>query len=235
MARGFPPLDEELELLPGEFSPTVVESMVRVGAWMPFGAGAAMIEHFTKVLLSEPTVRRNTEVSGKAYVELQAAEVESLRREMPESPEGPALQQISVDGAMVPPVGGRWAEVKTLAIGTVKREVVGQANGIAGARSAGIEVSTEELSYFSRMTDHESFAEQALVEIYRRGTEKAREVCGVNDGAVWQQGFMDYHRPDAVRILDWGHSSEYIAEAGQAVYGAGTAETSEWVGGGAAA
>ncbi|MHB0869280.1 MAG: ISKra4 family transposase [Chloroflexota bacterium] len=230
MARGFSPLDEELHLLPGEFSPTVVESMVRLGAWMPFRPGSAMIDHFTKVKVSEATVRRNTEGAGGAYVEVQAAEVEALKREMPESPEGPALQQISVDGAMVPLVGGRWAEVKTLAIGTVKREVVGQATGFAGARSGGLEVRTEELSYFSRMADHESFGQQALVEIYRRGTEKAGTVCGVNDGAEWEQGFLDYHRPDAVRILDWGHSSEYIAKAGQAVYGLGTAETSEWVG-----
>ena len=187
---------------------------------MPFEPGSAMIDHFTKVKVSEPTVRRNTEGAGKAYVELQTAEVERLRKEMPESPEGPEVQQLSVDGAMVPLVGGRWAEVKTLAIGTVKREVVG----------GGLEVHTEELSYFSRMTDHESFAQQALVEIYRRGTERATVVCGVNDGAEWEQGFMDYHRPDAKRILDWGHSSEYIAKAGQAVYGLGTAETSEWVG-----
>lgn len=194
--------------------------MVRLGAWMPFEPGSGMIDHFTKVTLSEPTVRRNTEASGKAYVEVQAAEVERLKKEMPEPPEGPEVQQISVDGAMVPLVKGRWAEVRTLAIGTVKREVVG----------GGLEVRTEEISYFSRMADHGSFGQQALVEIYRRGTEKAGTVCGVNDGAEWEQGFMDYHRPDAVRILDWGHSSEYIAKAGQAVYGLGTAETSEWVG-----
>jgi len=194
--------------------------MVRLGAWMPFTPGSAMIDHFIKVTVSESKVRRTTEGAGEAYVEVQTAEVERLRREMPESPEGPALQQLSVDGAMVPLVKGRWAEVKTLAIGTVKQEVVkGQQ-----------EAHTGEISYFSRMADHESFGQQALVEIYRRGVEKAGVVCGVSDGAEWQQGFMDYHRPDAVRILDWGHSSEYIAKAGQAVYGAGTAETSEFVG-----
>lgn len=188
---------------------------------MPFVPGSAMIDHFTKVKVSEPTVRRNTEEAGKAYLEAQAAEVEALEKEMPESPQGPEVQQLSVDGAFVPLVGGRWAEVRTLAIGTVKQEVV-----VGG----GLAVRTEELSYFSRMVDHESFAQQALVEIYRRGTEKAGTVCGVNDGAEWEQGFMDYHRPDAVRILDWGHSSEYIAKAGQAVFGLGRAETSEWVG-----
>ncbi len=214
------PLDEELHLLSGEFTPTVVESMVRLGAWMPFEPGSAMIDHFTKVKVSEPTVRRNTERGGGAYVEVQGAEVKFLKKEMPESPEGPEVQQLSVDGAFVPLVGGRWAEVRTLAIGTVKQEMVG----------GDLVVRTEEPSYFSRMAEHGSFTQQAVGEIYRRGTEKAGKVCGVNDGADWEQGFIDYHRPDAVRVLDWGHSSEYIARAGQAVFGPGTAETSEFVG-----
>jgi len=215
-----------LHLLPGEFTPTVVESMVRLGAWMPFTPGSRMIDHFIKVTVSESKVRRTTEGAGEAYVEVQTAEVERLRRETPESPEGPALQQLSVDGAMVPLVKGRWAEVKTLAIGTVKWSTPVLQEVVKGQQEA----HTGEISYFSRMADHESFGQQALVEIYRRGVEKAGVVCGVNDGAEWEQGFIDYHRPDAVRILDWGHSSEYIGKAGQAVYGAGTAETSEFVG-----
>lgn len=39
---------------------------------------------------------------------------------------GPAVQQVSVDGAMVPLVGGEWAEVKTLAIGTVQVDSGGE-------------------------------------------------------------------------------------------------------------
>lgn len=233
MARGFFPLDEELQLLPGKFTPTVVESMVRLGAWMPFTSAARMIDHFTKVTVSEPKVRRTTEGAGRAYVEAQTAEVERLHKEMPESPEGPAVQQLSVDGAMVPLLRGRWAEVKTLAIGTVSPHRLEQdcAGTMKGETDKGrLEAQTEEISYFSRMADHETFARLALVETYRRGTEKAGTVCGVNDGADWEQGFMDYHRPDAVRILDWGHASEYVAKAGQAVFGVGTAETSEWVG-----
>jgi len=55
-------------------------------------------------------------------------------------------------------------------------------------------------------------------------------VCAINDGAEWEQKLVDYHRPDAVRILDWGHSSEYVADAGHAVFGKGTAAASEWLG-----
>ena len=41
----------------------------------------------------------------------------------------------------------------------------------------------------------------------RRGLERAAEVCVVQDGAGWLQGLVDYHRADAVRILDAGACS----------------------------
>lgn len=209
-----------MQLLPGKFTPTVVESVARLGAWMPFTPAARMLGHFIKVTVSEAKVRRTTEGAGKAYEQAQAAQVERLHKQTPEPPEGPEVQQLSVDGAMVPLLKGRWAEVKTLAIGSVKQEMV---KGQLEARAEGI-------SYFSRMADHETFARLALVEVHRRGTERAGTVCGVNDGADWEQGFMDYHRSDAVRILDWGHAAGYVAKAGQAVFGVGRAETSEWLG-----
>src|SRR3989304_3588270 len=98
----FSPLDEELALVPGEFTPTLVESMVRVGTWIPFEPAAkGMLNHFTKVDVSAATVRRKTERAGLAYVVLQTAEVARLERELPPAPQGPALQQLRVDGAVV--------------------------------------------------------------------------------------------------------------------------------------
>jgi hypothetical protein len=50
----------------------------------------------------------------------------------------------------------------------------------------------------------------------------------VSDGAEWIQGFVDFHRPDAVRILDFPHALGYVAQAGQAVYGEGAAAFTLW-------
>ncbi len=219
--RGFSPLDEELGLLPGSLTPSLVEDMVRLGSWMPFAEVAKLIRHFRKVEVSASTVRRATEKSGAAYVELQTAQVEALEEELPEAPEGPALQQLSVDGAMVPVLHKEWAEVKTLAIGTIGEPVLEE-----GHRA----VHAKEMSYFSRLAEHQSFSRLATVETHRRGTERAGKVCAVVDGAEWQQKFIDLHRPDAVRILDWCHAAEHLAQAGQAAFGAGTAAASEWLG-----
>ena len=89
-----------------------MEGLARLSAWATFEPAAAMLEHFTKVRVSKATAVRTAERAGQAYVEIQTAYVERLERELPESPEGPEVQQLSVDGAMVPLVGGVWAEVK---------------------------------------------------------------------------------------------------------------------------
>jgi hypothetical protein len=84
--------------------------------------------------------------------------VERLQQEGPQAPDGADKQLLSADGAMVPLVGGEWAEVKTLVMGEVTRNKRG-------------EVCTQQLSSFSRLAEAERFAEAALVETHRRGLE----------------------------------------------------------------
>src|SRR5437868_392014 len=107
--RAFSPLDEELELGSGTLSPRLLESVVRLGTWMPFERVPAALAFFTGVPSSIETARRLTEAAGAALVAAETAAVERLERELPPVPEGPALQQLSVDGAMVPLVGGTWS------------------------------------------------------------------------------------------------------------------------------
>jgi hypothetical protein len=113
---------------------------------------------------------------------------------------------LSVDGAMVPLIHGQWTEVKTLAIGTVTSVLA--PDGTAS-------VQTSDLSYFSRATDSDTFAQMATGEVQRRGVETAARVGAVSDGAEWIQGFVDLHAPAAVRILDFPHAAGYIVAIGQ--------------------
>ncbi len=195
-----------------------------MGTWMPFGQATEGLDYFLKVSVSEPSARRKTEAAGRAYVEVQTAKVEALEAHPPESPrdepKGPARQLLSADGALVPLVGKRWAEVKTLVLGTI---------GPPKIRDGEQEVHAEALSYFSRMADHETFGKLATVETFRRGTATAGLVCAVNDGADWEQKLVDLQRPDAVRILDFGHSAEHLSEVAQAIHGVGTEAAEEWL------
>lgn len=186
---------------------------------MPFGKAAQELSHFTGVRVSEATARRITEQAGADYVAVQSEQVQQIQQHLPPAAAGPARQLLSVDGAFVPLVHKQWAEVKTLAVGVVKEP----------CREAGKVVThTEELSYFSRSSEAPEFTAEALVELHRRGTETAQQVIAVTDGAPWEQSFIDYHRPDAVRILDFAHASEYLAEAGRSLYGDETEQFQGW-------
>lgn len=219
--QGFSPLDEELDLPAGSLSPRLAESVVLLGTLIPFEQVPTTLAFFSRVHIDEDTARRRTEAAGMALVRVENAEAERIERERPASPPGPPVQQLSADGAMVSLLHGEWAEVKTLVIATVGERVERDGSRVA---------HTEQLSYFSRLTDAHTFTRLAAGEIQRRGTERAGVVCAVMDGAEWLQGLVDAHRPDAVRILDFCHAAEHLGNAARALFGVGTAAASEWLG-----
>ncbi len=215
----FFPLDEELGLLSGGLTPRAEESLVRLSTWMPYESAREVLEDLLGVRVSKATARRATLHTGEAALAVWEAEVERLKRELPQAPAGAEevdKQALSADGAMVHLVGGEWVEIKTLAIGEVTRNRRG-------------EVCTQHLTYCSRLLDAASFEHATLLETHRRGLERASEVCAVQDGAEWLQGLVDYHRADAVRILDFAHAAEYINEIGQAVEAAGGRLPARWL------
>jgi hypothetical protein len=218
--QSFFPLDEELELLPGNLTPFTQECLVRLGAWIPFGRVVEILKDMLGVQISPAQVRRVTEGAGAAYVEVQTREAERIEREAPAAPAGSEKMLISVDGAMVPLRQGEWAEVKTLVIGEVQPAVVEKGEWV---------VHTQKRSYFSRLANAEQFEHLTLVEIQRRGVENSAQVAAVMDGAEWEQGFIDYHCPRAVRILDFPHAGQRIGQIGQALWGEGNPQSNQWI------
>ena len=202
----------------GGLTPRGEELLVRLSTWMPFEPAQTLLQEMLGIEVSQATARRATLRTGEAALVGCEDEVERLKQELPVAPEGASKQALSGDGAFVHLVGGEWVEVKTVVIGEVTRSKRG-------------EVCTQQISSFSRLADAEHFAEAALVETHRRGLERAAEVCAVQDGAPWLQGLVDYHRADAVRILDFAHAAEYVNEIGQAVQAAGGRLPALWLDG----
>src|SRR5436305_12823723 len=215
VGEAFFPLDEQLGLVSGGLTPRAEETLVRLACWMPYAQAQELLSDLVGIQVSKATARRATLSSGEAALALDEAEVERLKQEVPQAPEGADKQQVSADGAMVHLVGGEWVEVKTLVMGEVTCNKRGEA-------------CTQQISTFSRLADAERFTQASLIETHRRGLERATAVCAVQDGAEWLQGFVDYHRADAVRILDLAHAAEYINEIGQAVQAAGGRLPARW-------
>lgn len=215
---GFFPLDRELGLVAGSpWSQRAKEIVVRIGAMVPFEQGPALVAMTAGLQISVSTMRKLTEATGSALVAAETRERVWIEQTLPEAPVGDAHQQVSVDGAMVPLVGGEWREARTLAIGAI----TAAANG---------ERITTALSYVSRLTSAEAFSREAIREVHRRGTEHAAVVAAVADGALWCQQVFDDHVPRSVRILDFPHAVEHLSSLAQAVYGRATAASSAWLG-----
>ena len=216
VGQAFFPLDEELGLLPGHYSPYVHQSIVRLSTWLPFEQVPAALAWCTQVRLGRETARRLTEQAGAALVAAETAAVERLEQHGASSTAvPPGRYQVSVDGAMVPLVGGEWAEVKTLAIGQVVKR--------------GGEPHATALSYFSRLADVATFCRLAQGELYRRGIPYARDVCAVCDGAEWCGTFRERCCPHAVPILDFPHAGEYLGAVARAMWGGQTPECADWL------
>jgi len=218
----FFPLDEELQLLPGNLTPHLHEQLVRTGVWIPsFARAVELWASFTGAQVSEATARRCTEEAGAQGVRLQEQAVqELLASKGPAEGVGAQKQFLSADGANVPLVGGNWTEVKTLVIGEVQP---------AFERHGEQVVEVSKLTYFSRHAEAEEFRRAALVETHRRGVATAGQVGAVTDGSEWLQGLVDYHRRDALRILDFPHAGEHIAAIGREVYGEESPVLPSWL------
>jgi hypothetical protein len=175
---------------------------------MPFAKAAGMLARFTHTSVSESSAQRLTEAVGMAYEAVQLAEVERIERDWPEVEPEPAKLVLSVDGAFVPVLHGEWAEVKTLVVSEV-----GEPPQVDGKTV----VPTHGHSYFSRVAEAEVFQRLTLGELYRRRVERAGQIATVSDGAEWIQGFIDFHCPDATRILDFPHAAQRICQIGEAV------------------
>lgn len=187
--------------------------MVLLGTLLPFGQVPSLLAFVNRVAISHASVRRLTETAGAALAVVEEAAAERVRIDLPPPPAGPMRQQVSVDGAMVPVVGGEWREVKTMVIGDLDAGEAGHAG---------------RLSYVSRVREADRFAELVTGELHRRGTFAAETVVGVADGAAWCQQFYAYHLPNAIRILDFPHAVGHLARAAQACFGPGPA-TDDWL------
>jgi hypothetical protein len=216
VAAAFFPLDKQLQVPEGHLLPHAQETLVSLSSELPFGRVVKHLGRMLGVVVPVSTVRRLTLAVGQRMLEVQNEQ----SRPLADCPEEPACERMAMssDGSMVPLVGGVWAEVKVVAIGQVERR---QSNGEE-------EIVTSQLTYFARLADAATFADQASAEMRRRGIARAKDVCAIQDGAEWIQGFVQGHRHDALRILDFAHAADYLIEIAKKVREAGGHLPARW-------
>lgn len=213
---GFFPLDEELDLPSSGLTPHAHQGLVVLGAVVPFAQAAKHLETLLGVHMSGSSVRRLTEQAGTDLEQWQDQQAHPLIS--PESQKSvPSRLAMATDGVLVPVRFKEWTEVKMVTIGEV-----GEGKEEESPRC-------EHLSYFARLTDADTFADLASCEIRRRGVDRTNEVAALQDGAEWIQSFVQGHRADAVRILDFAHAAEYVSEIGELARSQGALLPPSWL------
>jgi len=81
------------------------------------------------------------------------------------------------------------------------------------------------LSYAIQVTSAAIGTRLVLAELARRPVPSHRSVLSVSDGAVWIPEVLALHCPQAIRVLDFAHAAEYLAQAAPASPGRGMART----------
>ena len=117
MGQRFFPLDRELRLLPGAYTPQVQEAVTRLGSRMSYGEAREELALLWKVEISRGSVRQVTRRHGQVADSLLQEQVGQLEATAPQPTAQPEQMVMCIDGAMVQVTGGEWREVKTMALG----------------------------------------------------------------------------------------------------------------------
>ena len=220
MGQRFFPLDRVLGLLRGAYTPQVQEAITRLSSRMSYREAHQELELLWKVAISKGCMRDVTLRHGHVADALIKEKVAHLEATAPTPTAQPEQMVMCTDGAMVQLTSGEWREVKTVAFGEFRPHW--------DAKQRKVVTKTDGISYFSRVENADVFSRSALVEWHRRGGENAHTVVAVQDGALWIQSFIDYHCPQATRVIDFAHAQEYVATVGRAIHGAETDAFQQW-------
>lgn len=222
MGQRFFPLDRTLGLLPGAYTPQVQEAMTRLSSRITYREAQEELGLLWKVEISKSGLQYVTMRHGQVADALVTEKADHLEATAPTPMAQPEQIVMCTDGAMVQLTSGEWREVKTVTFGEFRPHW--------DAKQRKVVTQTEQISYFSRVETADAFSRSALVEWHRRGGENAHTVVAVQDGAQWIQSFIDYHCPQATRVIDFAHAQEYMATVGRAIYGEATEIFRQWYG-----
>jgi hypothetical protein len=221
---GWVPLDERLGLGASELSPRVQEMVSYLGAFMPFGQAQVFLSKYCSIHIADDTVNNSTVEIGQALREKQEGEIrvawEEYRLPTCEVANPPKRLYVSADGINHLLPDGQGKEIKVAAV----YETEERRN-----KKGEIEIHAVNIDYVVASTGEELARAVYLVAV-KRGVESAEQIIVLGDGAnwIWNRIATMFPGHKTTEIVDFYHASEYIWDAGKAVFGEEMEETTDW-------
>jgi hypothetical protein len=226
-AFGFYPLDDALGLSSRKAQPDIQELEAWLATEMPYKMASETLERCAGIQLSNHHAH---EVVNEIADDIQLLDVcpdkTEIHRKIDELSQGqfrrPVLM-IGIDGAYAPvrpepsPRSGKrgkgdWKEVKGFRMYLLDNHEIVHL------------LSWHQIKSDKALADDLSVIKQAgLI------PEDKVRICVVGDGAAWIWNRIDEVYPNARRVLDYYHCSEYLHEVANAQYGKNSQQAWEWI------
>ena len=227
--KGYVPLDEDLELSPREYSPSLEKGIAMVGIEAPFAKASRLLKELALVEPSPKTIEEITQEKGrevrkkrkekaeeswKIFEGLSCAgverkgKVEIRKTALPTLTSPPRRLYVQVDGGRVNTKEG-WKEPKVGVIFKEESKVeVSEGHG-----------SILEKEYIATLEGVEEFEKLMWEALLRWGVMEAEEVVLEGDGAEWIWNRIGGELcPGAKEVLDWAHAKEHLWKCGRAIF-----------------
>ena len=224
--QGQYPLDRRLNLTAGEVSPGLASLLALAGAETAFEEGAALVERFIQVKVSDNTVRKETQRFGSLQAnqekqwKQQSEDDQALQERQQNVQHRPKRLYGSIDGVYVP-IDEEWRELKICAWY--------QAESDPEKQDPQRHLRATNIHYYCDIQPTEEFSQLVWATACQHWADFADEVVFIADGAAWIWKLVSYHFPHAIQIVDWYHAVGYLTPVAEAAFGLSSAEGQAWL------
>src|SRR6266508_1803570 len=231
--QGQSPLDQKYGIVPGQTTPTLASLLGMLGVEVSFEEASQLAERFLLFLVSDNTVRKQTEGYGNAQAQVEKTWIENAEdekalqvRERNLEPQ-PGRIYASLDGAHVP-LQHEWRELKTLCWYKVEKMRPSQ-NHFSPPIGEQRELQAKQIKYHCDIMEAEQFGMLLSATGLQNQVDTYDEVVFVSDGAVWIWHLVEKYFPHATQIVDWYQASQYLTPIAETAFGADTQPAQPWL------
>jgi hypothetical protein len=207
--QGHYPVDEQLDIRPGEMSEQVVKQAGLLGVQDAFGAARETLKMLTLLELSPSSIQKASWMLGDSVLAREAALLKrsqdfDCQLEQRRRGDKPTRLYGSLDGFMVPLEDG-WHEMKAGAWWTTTQRRDGT-------------LAAQDIRYYVDRLPADAFADLVWATGFEQQADQALELIFVADGARWIWDLVERLFPHAVQIVDWYHACRYLTLVAQVAW-----------------
>jgi len=206
------------------------EGVARQAVWLsgkiPFGDAAEVMEELGQVSISKSSVWRLSQKWGEIFraERENEQELESFPMHQGSISTGKRMG-VSMDGFMVHVLEEGWKEVKAGCLFEIGKEKVLDKKTLT-AEEIGRSI---QISHIAHLGGPEIFGRHLWAEALRRDWQGASETQIIGDGARWIWNLAEQYYYKSHAVIDWYHSVEHLAKAGEVFYGSDMPSRQSWL------